>query len=172
MENQFKKPEESLVIMTELVMPDHCNMLFNLMGGRMMHWMDVVGAIAAQRHSGGLVVTASVDSISFAEPIKLGNVVTLTAKVTRAFNTSMEIHIDVCAEDVPNNRKFKSNTAYLTFVALDGQGNKKQVPQVAPETEAEKIQFEEALQRRQMRLVVAGKLKIEDAHGLKGIFNL
>lgn len=167
-----KSPKDSLVIMTELVMPDHCNMLFNLMGGRMMHWMDVVAAIAAQRHANSLVVTASVDTISFTEPIKLGYVVTLQAKVTRAFNTSMEIHIEVWAEDVPEKRKFLSNTAFFTFVALDKQGNKVVVPEVEPETDIEKDLYESALQRRQMRLLVAGKIKPEQATSLKDLFGL
>jgi len=117
-----------------------------------------------------LVVTASVDTISFTEPIKLGYVVTLQAKVTRAFNTSMEIHIEVWAEDVPERRKFLSNTAFFTFVALDKQGNKVVVPEVEPETEVEKHLFETALQRRQMRLLVAGKIKPEQAHSLKDLF--
>ena len=93
--------------MTELVLPNDTNTLNNLMGGRLMHWMDVVSAIAAQKHSNRIVVTASVDNISFSKPIRLGNVVTLRAQVTRSFNSSMEVHIEVWAEDIPNNIKFK-----------------------------------------------------------------
>jgi acyl-CoA hydrolase len=165
-----KKPKESFVTMTELVMPNDTNMLFNVMGGKMMHWMDIVSAIAAQRHSNHVVVTASVDTISFAAPIKLGYVVTLEAKVTRAFKTSMEVYIEVWGEDVPNKNKFKSNSAFFTFVALDKDGNKVEIPEIIPETEEEKVLFEGALQRRQMRLVLSGKMKAEDASELKNLF--
>ena len=166
----IKTPKESFVTMTELVMPNDTNMLFNVMGGKMMHWMDVASAIAAQRHSNRIVVTASVDTISFAAPIKLGYVVTLQAKVTRAFNTSMEVHIEVWGEDIPNNKKFKSNSAFFTFVALDENGNKVEIPEITPETEEEKELYNSALQRRQLRLVLAGKMKAEDAGELKDLF--
>src|SRR3954462_6616763 len=103
-----KYARESLVTMTELVLPNDTNGLTNLMGGRMMHLMDIVSAISAQRHSNRIVVTASVDNVSFAKPIKLGNVITLKAQVTRAFSSSMEVHIEVWAEDIPSNEKVKS----------------------------------------------------------------
>lgn len=157
--------------MTELVMPNDTNMIFNLMGGKLMQWMDVVAAISAQRHSNRLVVTASVDNVSFKEPIKLGNVVTLKSRVTRAFTTSMEIHIQVWGEDVPARRKFKSNEAYFTFVALDENGKPTIVPDAIPETEGEKILFETAMNRREMRLVLAGKMKPSEASGLKALFD-
>src|SRR4051812_47090498 len=98
-----KLASESLVTMTELILPNDTNTLNNMMGGRMMHLMDIVSAISAQRHSNRIVVTASVDNVSFASPIKLGNVITLNAKVTRAFNSSMEVHIEVWAEDIPSS---------------------------------------------------------------------
>src|SRR5688572_26026122 len=110
-----KKVSESYVIMTELVLPNDTNTLHNLMGGKMMHWMDIVSAIAAQKHSNRIVVTASVDNVSFRESIKLGNVVTLEAKVTRAFSSSMEVHINVFAEDIPAAKKVKTNEAFFTF---------------------------------------------------------
>ncbi len=162
---------ESYSEMTELVMPNDTNMIFNLMGGKLMHWMDVIAAIAAQRHSNRLVVTASVDNVSFKEPIKLGNVLTLKAKVTRAFTTSMEVHIQVWGEDVPARRKFKSNEAYFTFVALGENGKPVAVPEVIPETDGEKALYESALNRREMRLVLAGKMKPSEASGLKALFD-
>src|SRR5919106_6829626 len=114
-----KLVKDSFTTMTELVLPNDTNTLNNLMGGRMMHWLDIVSAISAQKHSNRIVVTASVDNISFRHPIRLGNVVTLKANVTRAFNTSMEVRIYVEAEDIPSGKKIDSNSAYFTFVALD-----------------------------------------------------
>ncbi len=166
-----KTPSESLVTMTELVLPNDTNTLNNLMGGRLMHWMDIVSAIAAQKHSNRIVVTASVDNVSFSKPIQLGNVVQLKAKVTRAFNSSMEVHIQVEAEDIPSGRKFASNSAFFTFVAVDQTGRPIDVPQVEPETTEEERLFEGALRRRQLRLVLAGRMKPEEANELKSIFD-
>ena len=112
-----KPVSDSFVIMTELVLPNDTNTLNNLMGGRMMHLMDIAAAISAQKHSNRIVVTASVDNVSFRDSIKLGNVVTLQAQVTRAFSSSMEVHIDVWAEDIPSGTKMKTNEAFFTFVA-------------------------------------------------------
>jgi len=156
--------------MTELVLPNDTNMLFNLMGGKLMQWMDIIAGISAQRHSGRLVVTASVDNVSFSEPIKLGNVVTLRSKVTRAFSTSMEVHIEVWGEDIPGKKKFKSNEAFFTFVALDGEGKPVKVPAVIPETPLEKQMYDGAGNRREFRLMMAGKIKPIDADGLKLLF--
>jgi acyl-CoA hydrolase len=167
-----KTARESLVTMTELVLPNDTNTLNNLMGGRMLHLMDIVSAISAQRHSNSVVVTASVDNVSFKEPIKLGNVITLSAKVTRAFKSSMEVHIEAWAEDVPAGKKFKSNEAFFTFVAVDSNNCPVNVPEVIPETEQEKQLFDSALRRRQLRLVLAGRMKPEEANELKSIFNL
>jgi acyl-CoA hydrolase len=167
-----KFPRESFVSMTELVLPNDTNTLNNLMGGRLMHWMDIVSAIAAQKHSNRIVVTASVDNISFRHPIRLGNVVTLKAKVTRAFSSSMEVRIDVDAEDVPAAHKFESNSAYFTFVALDGAGKPVDVPEVEPETEAEKNLYDGALRRRQLRLILGGRMNPQDAKELKSIFDI
>src|SRR4030095_17249190 len=102
MSQKKKFPSESAVSMTELVLPNDTNTLNNLMGGRLMHWMDIVSAIAAQKHSNRIVVTASVDNISFRHPIQLGNVVTLKARVTRAFTSSMYVSINIDAEDIPS----------------------------------------------------------------------
>ncbi|HEY9047615.1 MAG TPA: acyl-CoA thioesterase [Ohtaekwangia sp.] len=167
-----KFPRESFVSMTELVLPNDTNTLNNLMGGRLMHWMDIVSAIAGQKHSNSIVVTASVDNISFKHPIRLGNVVTLKAKVTRAFNSSMEIRIDVEAEDVPTGQKFESNAAYFTFVALDKNGKPTDVPEVEPETDEEKELYNGALRRRQLRLILSGRMKPQEANELRSIFDI
>ena len=158
--------------MTELVLPNDTNTLNNLMGGRLMHWMDIVSAIAAQKHANRIVVTASLDNISFRQPIQLGNVVTLRARVTRAFNSSMEVRIDVEAEDIPANKKFSSNSAYFTFVAVDQNGQPIDVPEVEPETEDEKSLYDGALRRRQLRLILAGRMKPQEANELKSIFDI
>lgn len=158
--------------MTELVLPNDTNTLNNLMGGRLMHWMDIVSAICGQRHCNNTVVTASVDNISFRQPILLGNVVTLKAKVTRAFSSSMEIKIDVEAEDIPSGKKFRSNSAYFTFVAVDKQGNPVHVPEVEPETEEERSLFDGALRRRQLRFVLSGRMKPSEANELRSIFDI
>jgi acyl-CoA hydrolase len=172
MTRKKKHPRESLVSMTELVLPNDTNTFNNLMGGRLMHWMDIVSAISAQKHSNHVVVTASVDNISFKSPIQLGNVVTLKAKVTRSFNTSMEVKIEVEAEDVPSDKKVDSNLAYFTFVALDKDGHPTPVPEVVPETEDEKIQFDGALRRRQLRLILAQRMNPKDANELKSLFDI
>lgn len=170
MNNNVKTPSESVTIMNELVLPNDTNTLNNLMGGRLLHWMDIVAAITGQKHSGKIVVTASVDSVSFGKSIKLGDVVTLEAKVTRAFNTSMEIHIGVWAENIPSGEKFKSNEAYYTFVSLDRNGTPVKVPDLRPETEDEERKFEGALRRRQLRLILAGKMNPDEATELKALF--
>ncbi len=172
MPRKKKFPRESAVNMTELVLPNDTNTLHNLMGGRLMHWMDIVSAIAAQKHANQIVVTASVDNISFKHPILLGNVVTLHAKVTRAFNSSMEVRIDVEAEDIPANTKTASNSAFFTFVAVDTLGHPIEIPEIDPETAEEKALFEGALRRRQLRLILAGRMKPSEAKELKSIFDI
>ena len=165
-----KKASESLVIMTELVLPNDTNNFGNLMGGRLMYWMDIAAALAAMKHCGAPVVTASVDNISFETPIKIGNVVHIEAKVTRAFNSSMEVHMDVWGEDAIQQYKYKSNEAYYTFVALDPNGKPRRINTLIPETEKENKLFEGALRRRQIRLILGGKMKPEDAEELKALF--
>jgi len=167
-----KPVADSFVIMTELVLPNDTNTLNNLMGGRMMHLMDIAAAIAAQKHSNRIVVTASVDNVSFRDAIRLGNVVTLQAQVTRAFSSSMEVHIDVWAEDIPNGTRVKTNEAFFTFVAVDQSGRPIDVPDALPETPEEIALYEGALRRRQLRLVLAGRMKPEDAQELKALFEL
>ncbi|KYG82330.1 acyl-CoA thioesterase [Roseivirga echinicomitans] len=165
-----KTTKDSRVTMTELVLPNDTNTLHNLMGGKLMHWMDINTAIAAQKHSNRIVVTASADNISFGKPIALGDVVTLTANVTRAFNSSMEVYCEVWAENIPSGRKFKSNSAYFTFVAVDQSGRPIDVPELVPETAEEKEQYEGALRRRQLRLVLAKRMKPDEATELKSLF--
>ena len=167
-----KFPRESFTTMTELVLPNDTNTLHNLMGGRLMHWMDIASAISAQKHSNRIVVTASADNIHFGRPILLGNVVTITSKVSRAFNSSMEVYVEVFTEDIPSGQKFKSHSAFFTFVAVDQSGRAIDVPELVPETEDEMELFEGALRRRQLRLVLAKRMKPEDATELKSIFKL
>ena len=165
-----KKAVESIIIMTELVLPNDTNVFGNLMGGRLMYWMDIAAALSAQKHCNSPVVTASVDNISFENPVKLGNVVHIEAKVTRAFNSSMEIHMNVWGEDLTQQYKYKSNEAYYTFVALDPNRKPRPVPQLVAETEDEKKLFDGALRRRQLRLILGGKMKPHDAVELKALF--
>lgn len=167
---EAKKSAGSLIIMTELVLPNDTNTHGNLMGGRLMYWMDIAAALAAMKHCAVPVVTASVDNISFEAPIKLGNVVHIEAKVSRSFNSSMEVHLSVWGEDAVQQYKYKSNEAYYTFVALNPNGKPRPVPPLIPETEGEKKLFDGALRRRQLRLILGGKLKPNDATELKALF--
>jgi acyl-CoA hydrolase len=166
-----KFAKESFVSTTQFVLPNDTNTLNNLMGGQLMHWMDIVGAISAQKHSNRIVVTASVDNISFKHPIRLGEIVTLEAKVSRSFNSSMEVHIVAFAEDVPGEKRNKTNEAFFTFVAVDQGGRPIDVPELIPETEDEHKLFEGAIRRRQVRLILAGKMKPSEAMELASIFD-
>lgn len=170
MEVKTKKANESHVVMTELVLPNDTNVFGNLMGGRLMYWMDIASALAASKHCNAPVVTASVDNISFEAPIRLGNVVHIEAQVSRAFNTSMEVHLKVWGEDLTQQYRYKSNEAYYTFVALDPNRKPRHVPQLLPETDEERSLFEGALRRRQVRLILGGKMKPDDAAELKALF--
>lgn len=169
-ELESKTPKDSLTIMNELVLPNDTNTLNNLMGGRLLHLMDIAAAISGQRHSNSIVVTASVDNVSFKHPIKLGDLVSIEAKVTRAFSSSMEIRLDVWAENIPSGVKVKSNEAYYTFVAVDAENKPKAVPHLIPETEDEIKLYDGALRRRQLRMILAGKMTPDDATELKALF--
>ena len=158
--------------MTELVLPNDTNTLNNLMGGRLMHWMDIGAAIAAQRHSNRIVVTASVDNISFGKPIQLGDVVTLTASISRAFNSSMEVYIKVKSENIPGGKSEVTHSAFFTFVAVDQGGRPIDVPEAVPETDEEKELYAGALRRRQLRLILAKRMDPNDATELKSLFDL
>jgi acyl-CoA hydrolase len=140
------------VYATELVLPNDTNQLGSLLGGRLMHWIDITAAIAAQRHSGCVCVTASVDELNFLHPIKLGEIVTLQASVNRAFHSSMEIGVLVTAQGPKEATARRATNAYLTFVAIDEQGRPATVPPITPQTEDETRRYEEALQRRKRRL--------------------
>ena len=170
MKSNTKSPKDSNVIMTELVLPNDTNTFGNLMGGRLMYWMDIAAALAAMKHAGAPVVTASVDNISFESPIRLGNVVHIEARVSRAFNTSMEVYLKVSGEDALQQTKYKSNEAYYTFVALGPDGKAVPVYSLVPETEEEQKLFDGALRRRQLRLILGGKMKPDDATELKALF--
>lgn len=165
-----KSPKESFTVMNELVLPNDTNPLNNLMGGRLLHWMDIAAAISAQKHCNNIVVTASVDNVSFKHPIKLGDVITIEAMVTRAFHTSMEVRLQVYAENIPSGTRVRSNEAYYTFVALDADGKTLRAPEIQPESEKEQKLYDSALHRRQLRLILAGKMKAHDATELKALF--
>lgn len=167
-----KKASESFIIMNEFVLPNDTNTFGNLMGGRLMYWMDIAASMAASKHCNFPSMTASVDNLSFKNPIKLGNVVHIEAKVSRAFTTSMEIHLRVWGEDILQQYLYESNEAYFTFVALDTSGKPKPVPQVVAETEQEKELYDGALHRRQLRLILSGKMKPDDANELKAFFGM
>lgn len=165
-----KKASETRAVLTEIVLPNDTNTLGNLAGGKLLHWMDVASAIACHRLCRRVVVTASVNHVSFAQPIKLGSIVTLEAQVSRAFNTSMEVYIDVFVEDNVTGERTKHNQAIYTFVAVDQNGAPLPVPQVEPETPEDKLRFDGALRRRQLSLILSGKMKPEEATELKALF--
>jgi len=170
MNTNLKTVAHTITMMSEIVLPNDANILGNLMGGKLMYWMDISAAMAAQRHCNAVVVTASVDNISFSNPIKVGNVLTIESRVTRAFNTSMEVFIRVWGEDLLTQEKYISNEAFFTFVALGSNGKPRKVSEVIPETDKEKAMFDGALRRRQLRLILGGKMKPEDAGELKALF--
>lgn len=150
--HQVKTPKDSEVVMTELVLPNDTNQLGNLLGGRLMHWIDIAAALVAMRHSGRVCVTASVDEVSFFEPIKLGHVVELYARLNRAFKTSVEVGVRVMRQDPLNGTEAHTSSAYLTFVAIDNYGKPIPVPPMQPVTDEDKRRYEEAALRRQQRL--------------------
>lgn len=165
-----KTPTESRTIMTDLVLPSETNPLNNLFGGELLARMDRAASISARRHSRRIVVTASVNHVAFNKSIPLGAVVTVEASVSRAFNTSMEIYLDVWIEDRESGFKSKANEAIYTFVAVDETGTPVEIPPLEPETDLEKERFAAALRRKQLSLVLAGKMKPEDATELSAIF--
>ena len=167
-----KQVNDSATVMTEMVMPNDTNPIGNLMGGNLMRWMDVAGAICAGKHCEAYVVTASVDHVSFHQPIPLGEIVTLQARVTRAFNTSVEIFVEVFAADIKGHHPRKCNHAYFTFVAIDKEQKKPvPVPKVIPLTGAEEELYESAIRRREVRLVLSGRMRPSEANELKTFFD-
>ncbi|ULC59789.1 acyl-CoA thioesterase [Flaviramulus sp. BrNp1-15] len=168
---QAKTPEESRTILTDMVLPGETNPLNNLFGGELLARMDRAASISARRHSRRIVVTASVNHVAFNHAVPLGSVVTVEAKVSRAFKTSMEVFIDVWIEDRESGKKTKANEAIYTFVAVDATGRPIAVPEVMPETDLEKERFAAALRRKQLSLLLAGKIKPNEASELKALFD-
>ena len=160
----------TLAITTKIVLPNDTNTLGNLFGGQLLAWMDVIASVSAHRHSKRVVVTASVNNVSFQKPINHASIVTLEAKVSRAFNSSMEVFVDVFVEDAVTGQREKCNEAIYTFVAVDQNGNPIQVPALIPETAEEKARFDGALRRKQLALILAGKMKPSEATELKKLF--
>ncbi len=162
-----KRVDLSKTVITQMVMPNDGNPMGNLMGGNLLRWMDIAGGICAGKHCEAHVVTASVDHVSFQRPISIGDIVTIEATVTRAFRTSVEIFCEVFAADIKGHNSRKCNQSYYTFVALDEQGKPVPVPPVLPLTEIEQQRYESAPRRREVRLVLSGRMKPQDAEGLK-----
>lgn len=172
MSTKEKLVAESKTIMTEMVMPNDTNPLDNLMGGNLMRWMDIGAGICAARHCEAHVVTASVDHVSFQSPIHNGDVITLTATVTRAFTTSVEVYVEVTATDILGNNARKSNHAYFAFVALDSETRKPiEVPVVRPVSTQETKLYEGASRRRELRLILSGRIEAKDAFEIKEYFS-
>jgi acyl-CoA hydrolase len=141
----------------EICLPNDTNMLGNMLGGHVMHLVDLCGAIAAMRHSRGAVVTASVDQMTFLHPIHIGELVRLESQVNRVFRTSMEVGVKVWVENLQTRKTRHNSSAYLTFVALDGAGNRVILPQVIPSTDEDRRRYEEAAERRAYRLARKAK---------------
>lgn len=156
--------------MTDLVLPSETNPLNNLFGGELLARMDRAASIAARRHSRRIVVTASVNHVAFNKAVPLGSVVTVEAAVSRAFKTSMEIYLDVWVEDRESGNRTKANEAIYTFVAVDETGSPVQIPALEPQSDLEKDRFDAALRRKQLSLVLAGKMKPAEATELKALF--
>jgi len=167
---QAKTPEHSKTILTDVVLPGETNALNSLFGGELLARMDRAASISASRHCRHIVVTASVNHVAFSKPIPLGSVVTVEAKVSRTFKTSMEVYIDVWIEDRESGEKTKANEGIYTFVAVDDTGKPVEVPEITPETILEKQRFDAALRRKQLSLLLAGKIKPSDATELRALF--
>lgn len=165
-----RKAAETLSVTTKVVLPNDTNTLGNLFGGQLLAWMDVIASVSAHRHCKRVVVTASVNNVAFQKPINHGSIVTLEAKVSRAFSSSMEVFVDVYVEDHVTGIREKCNEAIYTFVAVDQNGGPIQVPELVPETDEEKERFEGALRRKQLSLILAGKMKPSEATELKKLF--
>ncbi|MFD0761611.1 acyl-CoA thioesterase [Lutibacter aestuarii] len=165
-----KTPKESLTILTDIVLPGETNPLGNLFGGELLARMDRACSIAARRHSRRIVVTASVNHVAFNKAVPVGSVVTIEAKVSRAFKSSMEIYVDVWIEDRESQERSKVNEGIYTFVAVDTTGTPVTVPQIEPETELEKKRFQGALRRKELSLILSGKMNPNEATELKALF--
>ncbi|WP_299619226.1 acyl-CoA thioesterase [uncultured Tenacibaculum sp.] len=167
---EAKTPQQSRTVLTDLVLPGETNYLDNLFGGELLARMDRACSIAARRHSRRIVVTASVNHVAFTKSVPVGSVVTLEAKVSRAFTSSMEVFVDVWIEDRQSGEKTKVNEGIYTFVAVDETGKPVPIPKINPETELEQQRFDGALRRKQLSLILAGKMQPKDATELKALF--
>jgi acyl-CoA hydrolase len=167
---QPRNANDSYAETTHLVLPNDTNTLANLFGGQLLKWLDIACAISAHRHCKRVVVTVAVNHVGFDRPIKLGDFVTIRSHVSRAFSTSMEVWADVWVEDQLTGDKIKCNSAIYTFVAVDQAGHPTPVPEVLPNTEEEKTRYAGALRRRQLRLILSGKMKPEEATELRALF--
>ena len=166
----IKTPKESLTVLTDIVLPGETNPLGNLFGGELLARMDRACSIAAQRHSHRIVVTASVNHVAFNKAVPVGSVVSIEAKVSRAFNSSMEVYVDVWIEDRESQERTKVNEGIYTFVEVDHTGMPIKVPAIKPETALEKERFDGALRRKQLSLILSGKMKASEATELKALF--
>ncbi|ANW97371.1 acyl-CoA thioesterase [Wenyingzhuangia fucanilytica] len=165
-----KTSSASLAITTDIILPSDTNALHGLFGGELLARVDRICCIAAQRHANAICVTVSVNNVSFGKVIPLGSMMTIEAKVSRSFSSSMEVIADVFLEDRNSGEKTKVNEAIYTFVAVDNHGKPIPVPELIPETDLEKQRYQNALQRRQLSLVVAGKMKPKEATELQALF--
>lgn len=165
-----KTAKESLAITTDLVLPSDTNALNGMFGGELLARVDRICCISAQRHSNAIAVTVSVNHVVFTKPVPVGSTVTIESKVSRAFGSSMEIYADVWLEDRISRERTKVNECIYTFVAVDEKGGKVKVPELVPETKLEKQRFTAALRRRQLSLLMSGKMKPQDATELKALF--
>ena len=166
-----KYSKESLTVLTDIVLPGETNPLNNLFGGELLARMDRACSISARRHSRRIVVTASVNHVVFRKAVPVGSVVVMEAKVSRAFKSSMEVYVDVWIEDRETGERTKANEGIYTFVAVDRTGSPVKVPEIIPETDLEKERFDSALRRKQLSLVLSGRMQPNDATELKALFN-
>lgn len=153
--------------MTEIVLPNDTNSLGNMMGGRLLHLMDKCAAISAQRHSNRVCVTASVDNVEFQSAIQEGEIVVVQSRINGAFYSSMEVELNVWAENPRTETRRKCNRAFYTFVAIDEEGSTVEIPNIDPESAAEQKRYEAAAKRRDIRLVLAGRKELQDANHFK-----
>ena len=171
-ERKEKTVADSLTTVTQLVMPNDTNPLHNLMGGNLMRWMDIAAGICAGKHCEAHVVTASVDHVSFHRPIAIGEVVTIRAQITRAFTTSVEVFVEVFTANIKGGAPKKSNHAFFTFVALEDESRKPcPVPGLIPLSDSEQTLYAAASRRREIRLILSGKIKPEEAKEVKDYFS-
>jgi acyl-CoA hydrolase len=165
--DEIKTVAGSRCVTTEIVLPNDTNGLGNMMGGRLLHLMDKCAAISAQRHTNRVCVTASVDTVEFHSAILQGEIVVIESQVNRVFRTSLEVELNVWAENPHARTRRTCNRAFFTFVAVDDDGAPVQAPPITPETEEERSRYRSAARRRELRLFMSGRLDLRDAEGLR-----